>query len=239
MKNIKEFFLSILYPRRCPLCEDIIQGKETMICLACKKHARPLEEPRCKKCSKELSSDEREYCYDCERNKHFYTCGVAVFPYNKYLRRSVSQFKYHNKREYAVFYVEAMKHHCSRIIKNWEPDLIAPVPLHKSRRRRRGFNQSEILACGLGEKLGIPVVSNLIMRVRPTEPQKELNRKQRKLNLKNSFKINSYDVNLKSVLLIDDIYTTGTTIDTIACELLKQGAERVYFAVLCIGKEDS
>jgi len=173
------------------------------------------------------------------RTPHFYTRGIAVFPYDNYLKKSIYQMKFHNKREYNDFYVDEMLRSSGRVLSEWRPDVIVPVPLHKSKQRQRGFNQSELLARGIGKKLGIPISSNLVSRVRATMPQKELSKKNRKINLKNAFKINKYDVKLKRILLIDDIYTTGTTIDTIACELLKQGAEQVYFAVVCIGREDS
>jgi len=239
MLNIKEFMLGILYPRRCPICGEIVMEKDSTICDPCRKYACPIQEPRCKKCSKELDSDEKEYCYDCMRTPHFYTRGIAVFPYDNYLKKSIYQMKFHNKREYNDFYVDEMLRSSGMVLSEWKPDVIVPVPLHKSKQRQRGFNQSELLARGIGKKLGIPVSSNLVLRVRATMPQKELSKKNRKINLKNAFKINKYDVKLKRILLIDDIYTTGTTIDTIACELLKQGAEQVYFAVVCIGREDS
>ena len=114
--------------------------------------------------------------------------------------------------------------------------LFRSIPLHKSRRRKRGFNQAELIAKGLGRELGIPVSSNSLLRTRKTSPQKELNDQERKNNLKNAFQVVDPDVKFKKVLLIDDIYTTGSTIDAAAAVLLEGGAEKVYFLSISIGR---
>ena len=122
------------------------------------------------------------------------------------------------------------------MLRSWQPDALIPVPLHKSRMRKRGFNQAALVAERMGERLGIPVEEKLLIRVKKTNPQKELNDSARRENLKNAFQLCGNDVKLKRVVLIDDIYTTGSTLDAAAAALLAAGVEKVYFLSICIGR---
>ncbi len=152
------------------------------------------------------------------------------------MRESIGRFKYENRREYGDFYVREMLGSCKEAVRSWNIDLIIPIPLHRSRRRTRGFNQAELIARKLGKELGIPVSADTLLRSRKTKPQKELNDQERRNNLKNAFKIGKNDLEFKKILLIDDIYTTGSTIDAAASVLLDHGAEKVYFLSISIGR---
>lgn len=209
-----------------------------MICEPCRLRLRLhlLKEPLCKKCGKPLSSIEAEYCPDCKRKKHLYTRGRAALEYDSVMRESISRFKYKNRREYGDFYVQELIESCGRAVQSWNIDLIIPIPLHKSRRRKRGFNQAELIAKKLGRKLKIPVSSDTLLRTKKTRPQKELNEQDRKSNLKNAFAVTQNDIKSKKILLIDDIYTTGSTLDAAASVLLEHGAEKVYFLSISIGR---
>lgn len=227
--------LDIIYPRRCPVCEDIIVEKGRLICHGCAKKISYVKEPRCKKCGKSISLDEKEYCFDCEKTEHFYDMGLSVFKHNKDIKNSIYRFKYSNKREYGKFYCEQLVNHLGKTIKSWGNCVIIPVPLHKSRKIKRGYNQSEILAEGIGKLLGIEVDKNLLIREKKTVPQKELSVSDRKKNLENAFKINRDIVQYRHVILVDDIYTTGNTIDSCSKVLKSKGVEKVFFITLSIG----
>jgi len=179
-----------------------------------------------------------EYCCDCGKMGHLYMRGLAVLPYTGKVRKSLHQIKFHNKKEYLDFYGPYMAEVLGKRILAWGAQALIPVPLHRSKRRKRGFNQAEILAVEVGRALGIPVRTDVVQRIRNTRPQKDLSLRERQNNLKGAFKISQYDVKLKKIILVDDIYTTGSTIDGIAGKLLEQGAEEVYFIALCIGKDD-
>ena len=152
------------------------------------------------------------------------------------MRASIARFKYRGRREYADFYAEELVKRCGELLLSWQPDALVPVPLHKSRMRKRGFNQAELTARKVGKALGIPVEKRLLLRTKKTSPQKELNDVQRRANLKNAFQVSQNDVRLKRVVLVDDIYTTGSTIDAAAAVLLEHGVEGVYFLTSCIGR---
>lgn len=192
-----------------------------------------IRNPRCKKCGKPLGNPREEYCRDCKKHSYSYEEGRAVWVYNKELRESIYRFKYDNKREYAQFYVQEMVNGYGDWIKHLGVEAILPVPLHKKKQKSRGFNQAEVLAKGIGQALEIPVRTDLVYRQKNTIPQKELNSKERQKNLKNAFKIVQNDVQLKKVLLVDDIYTTGSTIEAMASVLKEHGVKKVYY--ICLG----
>ena len=238
MNQKLETILGILYPRRCPVCHEVVKKRGELICPSCRKEVRPVQEPLCKKCGKHISGAEQEYCRDCRTREHLYTRGLALLPYTGKIKQSVYQIKFHNKREYIDFFGPYMAEILGDKILAWEAQALIPVPLHRSKLRKRGFNQAELLAKYVGEALGIPVRTDIVQRTRATKPQKDLTWRERQNNLKGAFKISRYDVKLKKIILVDDIYTTGSTIDGIAGKLLEQGAEEVYFISLCIGRDD-
>lgn len=227
--------MDTLYPRCCPICGEIVPKKSELICGECKNKLVYIKNPRCKKCGKPLEFYKEEYCRDCKRRKHYFEEGRAVWVYSKEMRSSIYRFKYDNKREYADFYTEELVRVYGNWIKSLQVDAIVPIPLHKKRKTCRGFNQAEVLACGIGKKLNLPVMPEVMVRTKNTVAQKELNDKERQENVKNAFKIPSNEVKLKKVLLVDDIYTTGSTIDAAAKALKSKGVEKVYYVCLCTG----
>ncbi len=229
--------LSVLYPDRCPVCHGVIRGKGD-ICPPCRKRLHYIKEPKCKKCGKEIEKPEDEYCRDCQRFYHAYDRGAAVFLYDEVMRLSISMFKYHNRREYARFYAREMYDHCRRFLYSCNPDIILPVPVHRQKRRQRGFNQAELVAKELGKLLNVPVDTKYLIRKERTTPQKELTRQQRKENLKNAFEIWEPEKIYERVLLVDDIYTTGATIDAISETLKKNKSKIIFFLTICVGRSD-
>ena len=229
--------LEILYPARCPVCHGILKGKDG-ICPECRKRLHYIKEPKCKKCGKQIEKNEMEYCRDCQRFAHAFDKGAAVFVYDDIMRRSISMFKYHNRREYAKVYAKEMYQHCRHFLKMASPDVILPVPVHKQKKRQRGFNQAELVAKELGKLMNVPVDNTYLIRKEKTTPQKELTRQQRKGNLKKAFEVSTAGKYYKRVLLIDDIYTTGATIDTISEILRENQTKIIFFLTICVGRNE-
>lgn len=227
--------LDIVFPPRCPICMDILWEKGVKICSNCADKVTFIREPLCKKCGKQLNEDEEEYCRDCDTNEHLFTQGRAVFQYKKEIKNSIYNFKYNNKREFADYYVECIKAECGEWIRKNSPDALIPIPLHPRKQRARGYNQAEILANLLGEEYCIPVINNLLIRSKNTTPQKELSNNSRKKNMKKAFKMSENIVELSTVMVIDDIYTTGATMDAAAEVLLEAGVKDIFCLSLCIG----
>ena len=234
IKRIAQGVLDVIYPRTCPFCDGILK-REQDLCEECYSKLRYIEEPRCKKCGKQLPKDELEYCYDCAITAHMYKEGVAVFVYNDMVSKSIYRFKYHNRRYYARAYGVLMARYCKETIKRWHPDVLIPVPIHHKKMQKRGYNQAELMAKELGFQLNIPIDDRILRRTKHTKAQKELTRSERKKNLEKAFKICADVVEYKKVVLVDDIYTTGSTIDECAKVLMEAGVKEVFFISLSIG----
>lgn len=191
------------------------------------------------RCGKELTDDRLEYCEDCKDSEMTFVRNYAVWHYDRQMKRSVTDFKYAGRREYAGFYVHHMAgRYGERLLRHGVTALV-PVPVSEKRKRNRGFNQAELLARGLADKLGIPSIK-LLKRIKNTKPQSGLSKRERKHNLTGAFAWNrreagKWEVLPKTVALIDDIYTTGATL-TACTEVLKEnGIAVVYGLCVCIG----
>lgn len=235
IKSLREFFLDLLFPRRCPVCDRPVAPFGSLVCASCEQTFQYIKQPFCLKCGKPLAQEEKEYCHDCSVQKHYFDRGMALFEY-KSISDSLYRFKYKGRQEYASYYASCMADKGRKFIEECRPDALVPVPIHKSRRYQRGYNQAEVLARELSMLTGIPTVPDLILRVHKTAPMKDLSARERQNNLKKAFKICRNDVKLSTIIIIDDIYTTGSTIDAISIELKKAGVERIYFMTLAIGR---
>lgn len=230
------FFVDLLFPRRCPVCDDIVMPKGRLICPECLKKLSIVKGPVCKKCGKEVISANIEYCFDCVRHKRSFDYGLALLNYDETARKSMSKIKYKNRREYLDFYGEAMAFRYENQIRRMNADVLVPVPVHPLRKRERGFNQAEVLANKVGESLSIPVSSNMLIRNKNTMPQKGLDPRERLKNLEAAFAPGVRESGVEGVILTDDIYTTGSTIEACARALKKTGIKRIYFLSICIGR---
>ena len=235
IRKAGKLFLDMLYPRRCPVCHDIAVPGGSRICNVCREKLKPITGPRCFRCSKPLKREEQEYCKDCRKTRLF-DQGIGIFPYGSVLQESLFKLKYGKRQEYGSFYGQIAAVYSREIIRNWGVEIIIPIPLHRKRMERRGYNQAELIAEALGKTLCIPVDSRLMKRKVNTRPQKELDYRERKQNMKNAFFLKGEN-RYRRILLVDDIYTTGSTIEA-AAELLKRnGAENVFFLTIAMGAD--
>ena len=226
----------LLFPRRCPVCHDVVEDPGELACDICRTRLIRVRDPFCQKCGKPLRVEEEEYCADCSRKRHFYDKGRAAFAYDQWMRESIAKYKYGGRREYAEFYAEEILLACVREIVRWKAEVLIPIPLHPSRRRKRGYNQAELLAAKLSEKSGIPMDADYLLRSKKTRAQKELSDRERLENLKNAFSVRKKKVPYQRIILVDDIYTTGSTMDEAARILKENGAEFIYFLCISVGR---
>ena len=235
IRKAGKLFLDMLYPRRCPVCHDIAVPGGSRICNVCREKLKPITGLRCFRCSKPLKREEQEYCKDCRKTRLF-DQGIGIFPYGSVLQESLFKLKYGKRQEYGSFYGQIAAVYSREIIRNWGVEIIIPIPLHRKRMEKRGYNQAELIAEALGKTLCIPVDSRLMKRKVNTRPQKELDYRERKQNMKNAFFLKGEN-RYRRILLVDDIYTTGSTIEA-AAELLKRnGAENVFFLTIAMGAD--
>ncbi len=223
-----------LYPNRCPVCDRVLF--DAWICPSCDAKLKYVSQPVCFQCGKPLESSIQEYCSDCQKGRHHFIQGRAVFCYQGAVRGMLYRYKYAGRRDYSEFFaVQAAKRYA-----DWARqrgiEMVLPIPLSKKRKRRRGYNQAEMFAKKFSELAGLPFDAKLLVRTRDTLPQKRLSARERKNNLKNAFKMSQSVVNLNKVLLIDDIYTTGSTIDAAVLACMQAGVREIYYLCISIGQ---
>lgn len=226
----------MIYPRRCPFCGDIQPYGAPSACKKCISGLKKVEPPFCLRCGKTVSFDEQEYCRDCEQLPKSYERGYPVFVYQEPVKKALYDFKYHNQRDYAAFFAKCMYY---RYKEEWERlsfDGIVPVPVHKRKLKKRGYNQAALLGKELSGYLKVPCYANYLKRQVDTGPQKELNDKERMKNVKNALKISENRIELKRVLLVDDIYTSGATIESCTQVLHLAGVDKVWYTSVAIGQ---
>lgn len=231
--------LDVIYPRRCPVCDEILEFGASGVCPACLPQLSFVSQPVCMGCGKELktggfeSFGAAEYCPDCIRHKRSFSGGTALLNYNEAARKLMSGLKYKNRREYVDFLAQEMVKRHGRQILRLRADALVPVPVHKKRRRERGYNQAELLAKGLSRRLSIPV-KKLLFRVENTQAQKKLGYEARQKNEEKAFAAAECG-GIGRLLLVDDIYTTGATAESCTKALLLAGADQVFLLNMAIG----
>ncbi len=244
--------VDMIYPRVCPVCGKIVRqefalktdgralpdglGLEKLICPHCYTKVPFVKQPVCLRCGVHISDKGREYCQRCEKLPKSFERNLALMDYSDEIAaRMMWDIKYNNKREYADFLALEMGRHFARHIIDWKCEAIIPVPVHPSRKRKRGYNQTAVMAKRLGALLDIPVDESALIRTKKTIAQKKLSKEERYQNLKAAFAAGESAGGYRSVLLLDDIYTTGATMRICSNELLEAGVGKVYGVTCCIG----
>jgi len=234
IRNLTDLF----FPRRCFLCDRTLEPWEVKqgIHKACLADLYPVGKTVCVHCGMPVSGSV-EYCENCLGKSSFLTQGKALFRYKGKIKHTMYRFKYSNKREYACAFADIAQTEYTDWIKGHQIDAIIPVPMYSKKKRARGYNQAECFAEELGERFNIPVQKSLLYRAVDTNPMKTLSKEQRYNNLKNAFQIRSSMVRYgKNALIVDDIYTSGATVEAVSNLLLLSGYQKVCFLGICIGK---
>lgn len=237
MKGLKDLYknlVNLIFPARCPYCDGIVTPFGERIHTDCIRKMKLQKSPYCLKCGRGISGDEK-YCKDCRERKHDFLRGRCLYEYSS-AAHSIYRFKYGGRREYAAYYGEQIGEYFGDFIKRAAPDALVPIPIHKKRYAKRGYNQAQLLADEISRAVGVPVLPDLLKRTRNTIPLKLLSPEERQKNLKNAFIVSKNSVELKTIILIDDIYTTGATMDEASRTLHRAGIPDVYFVALTGGR---
>ena len=178
----------------------------------------------CDKCGKEL----RKYRIDLIENEKFY-----IFKYKDIIRKKLIEYKFNDKpylfRMFCEIILEDKK--TCEFLKSY--DIIIPVPVHRKRKRLRGYNQSELIAKELAKKLKLKVYTDVLVKINNNKVQSKLNKEERMKNVKNVYKIiNKEKIKNKNIIILDDIYTTGATINECIKELEKTDANKIGVLIL-------
>jgi competence protein ComFC len=233
--TIWETARDLVFPAHCYECGDRLPAG--WLCQACSDQLIRIEPPICRICSKPFaaSSDKDFVCMDCRSMAFHFQCVVVPLRYGGTIRDMIHGLKYHSQswlaKPLGAFLEEALVD--ERLP---EPiDAFVPVPLHPVRLRERGYNQALLLAQELSSRANIPVLQAL-HRCRPSASQTEFNRRQRMQNLRDAFALRqNVPVKQKKIVLVDDVLTTGVTLNECARVLLQAGASSVHALAVARG----
>ena len=238
---------STLFPSECRLCGiPLISATRLPICEECIESIAPIGIPRCSICGEGLpigyrAFDSEARCNDCGREFPLFARAVAYGAYEGGLRELIHLLKYQRVEPAAQVLGRMLADSVASLESEFDGSvLVIPVPLHGSKLRQRGFNQSELIARNAlfllrrgASSPGYEMVNSLLVRKRPTESQVGMTREQRQANMKGAFAVlDKQRVAGRSVLLVDDVFTTGTTAGECSRVLLKAGAQNVWVATV-------
>ena len=218
-RQIWEQFTNLLFPPRCGGCGTA--GR--LWCETCRATIMPVEPPWCEKCGE--PNTPARLCSKCRAQplqiEQIRSVALFVGP----LRQGIHRFKYEKLSSLADPFGAMLTDYwrANQLTADW----LIPVPLHPSRERDRGYNQSNLLAQRLAAQVGVPVISKGLRRTRVTAVQMELNAAQRKENVSGAFACDDQRVRGARVIVIDDVCTTGATLEACAVAVLKTGAASV------------
>jgi len=235
-----DWLLDWLYPPRCRACRGRILGRDAeYFCASCRQHIQLVGHPLCNVCGRPFvgASGDDHTCGVClERPPRFVAARAwACYPRedDHPLRQVVQKFKYSRKVSLGKPLGRLMARGCQEFLAAVDADLIVPVPLYPKRLRWRGFNQSALLGREIGRAYGIPMDPFLLLRRRETAAQTQLPEDERRRNVRDAFALNAdRSVKDRRILLIDDVYTSGATVNECSRTLKQGGAKEVYVLTL-------
>ncbi|NCC14807.1 MAG: ComF family protein [Clostridia bacterium] len=233
MKNFMQGVLKVLYPPYCVLCGELLPMEEWEkgICTGCASKIPFLTGNRCGFCGRELQHG--EVCHSCLEKKPVFERGISAFDYDV-LREGIARFKFDGSKGDGAIFGRLMAAFLLSYHQDWieEIDFMTAVPLHRRKEKERGFNQADILCKSISENTGIPYQEDILSRTKATIAQSKLSARERHENIKNVFL--SQDCPDKCILLVDDILTTGATLNECSRALYRSGAKKVEIFCLSV-----
>lgn len=214
----------LLFPPCCLACHGATESAADVLCPDCRDKLVPIRGKYCRKCGALLDGYR---CYACSQTDFSFTFARSALVYQSPVQELVHSLKYSELRSPASFFAKAMLDTPSRVRFAEKYDFVMAVPLHRVRQRERGCNQSELIARRIARELGLPCEKPVFRRYY-TESQTNLSWERRKDNLKDAFGVRrNAELADKSIILVDDVFTSGTTVNEIARVLKANGARKV------------
>lgn len=227
--------LALIYPTFCAICGAFVpESRDASVCRDCWDDVCPIQDPVCDICGLPLPPSVRALtpaprCGDCLFDTYSFTAARAAVQYERTLREIIHLFKFNRRRNLAGPLSDLLYHTYEKERGLFAVDFVTAVPLHTERLRERGFNQSALLAGRLAHRAGLRFLPEALARRRATASQSGLNKKARSQNVRRAFTApKPHAVKDRSVLLIDDVFTTGATLSECARTLKEAGARSVY-----------
>lgn len=237
LSDRKTDILDLVYPRFCFGCQRPIPAEiDGFLCPDCISRLDIIRPPCCIICGRPISAGDGDRCRDCSNSSYYFTRGFTAVLYQGLVKDCIHRFKYDSctylRYNLARLLIDFSRAHidASRI------EVITPVPLHWRKLRDRGFNQAAMLGKALAVELGKRYIGNVLTRPRPAQAQVKLSRQERMNNIRGVFAMRKpAGIQGKHILLIDDVFTTGATLNECSRILLAGGAAEVWvFAVALV-----
>ncbi len=233
-RKIREIALSVIFPKKCVFCSAMLSpGAEICVCANCM-NTLPfcLAYDRCRKCGKPVEEGEKE-CNHCQNDKiKYYTKISAAYIYKDSVRKSILKFKDERYSAYGRTFAEHMRIVAENDNKNMEFDVIISVAPRKERMKKSGYDQAECLGIELSKLMNLPFERNVLRQVERRNKQSSLSADERRENAKGNYRVRKEKaIKDKNILLVDDVCTTGSTLDECARVLKKAGAKKVCCVV--------
>lgn len=234
LREIIKASLTLLFPPTCPCCKEMTGTNSQSLCGECFAQLNFIKTPYCSCCGRVFSgSGQNHLCGDCLKSSWAFDKARSLFAYEKIIARLIHDLKYSGKTT-GIETIGWLSRQ-SAIMGDFDnPDLILPVPLHVKRLRQRGFNQAQVLAKSIFPDDRKKIRTDLLTRQTDTQSQTGLSGKQRRENLKNAFIAKEpSSLTGRNLLILDDVFTTGTTVNECAQALKIAGCNRVEILTIC------
>jgi ComF family protein len=236
LKEILTGIVDLVFPPRCTACNDLLERHGSLpFCPSCLAGIRFIRSPLCPRCGTPFEATEGEdhLCGDCLTTERSYAVARSVARYEGALLAAIHRFKYRGKIGIGTVLGRIMADFAAEIWDMKAFERIVPVPLHRKRLRERGFNQSVILARKLSKRFDIPLDFTSLRRQSLTPPQVGLGREARAANVQGAFTVSHPErIAGRKILLVDDVYTTGNTLEECARVLIQAEAKTVSVLTL-------
>lgn len=226
--------VSVIFPAPCRICGDVLTTAGLLpICEECLAALTPLRGPYCTQCGRPFASEVATdaaipLCYACRRGVYAFDHARSYGSYGDEMARAISLLKYERVTRLGNWFAARLEQRIRAEPEIFAADVLVPVPLHPARRRERGYNQAELIARPLARKLGLPLRAYLLVRTKPRPPRLLLSRRERWESVRGAYEMRrGAQVDNIRVLLIDDVCTTGATLDSCARALKRAGAKSV------------
>jgi len=241
LKAALDALSSVIFPAPCRVCDQpLTNASRVPICLACLDSFERIQKPMCEVCGHPLVSPvaaqtAHPLCRLCRNNTYGFDRARSFAVYSDALFEAIILMKYEEVTRLGLWFAHRLAELDDFSLPPWRPDLIVPVPLHPERRRERGYNQAELIAGPLARRLKIPLKPHLLIRTKSRPPQLLLSRSQRWETVRGAYATpKGCGVDKLRILLVDDVLTTGATLDACARALKKAGAAQVL--ALTVGR---
>lgn len=227
-----------LFPQNCIYCQGDREGGGDFLCGLCRSEIEFIRRPFCNRCgipadiSYDYPQDDFE-CGGCRKDPFKFDRARSLGQYDSILRQLIHHFKYRRQMGVMTEIASLLQKFFAESELRGSGFYVSPVPLHFKKMKERGFDQSFVIAREVARDLGLPLANGFLRRVRETQPQAKKTKGERAVNIRGAFEVDRPDwVAGKDILLVDDVFTTGATVNEAARILKRAGAARVHVFTL-------